>query len=329
MEEQILYTETANEQDVGKRLDIYISQNFPDLSRSRVQKLIKEGNVVSDETLVIDSSKKIKLGDSFQINIPPAEEAIPQAENIPLDIVYEDESLLVVNKPAGMTVHPAAGAHCGTLVNALLYHCKGSLSGIGGVKRPGIVHRIDKDTSGLLVVAKNDIAHRKLCEQFSEHSIERTYYAIVYGVPNPLIGRIEGNIGRSPYDRKKMAILQRGGKYAATNYKTEDIFDNAVSLVKCTLETGRTHQIRVHMSSIGCNLIGDKVYEKSHKTRILLSKEKKDYVNSFPRQALHAATLGFIHPQTGEKLLFASEFPTDIRKLLNILGHKFKSIKNI
>ena len=191
MEEQILYTETANEQDVGKRLDIYISQNFPDLSRSRVQKLIKEGNVVSDETLVIDSSKKIKLGDSFQINIPPAEEAIPQAENIPLDIVYEDESLLVVNKPAGMTVHPAAGAHSGTLVNALLYHCKGSLSGIGGVKRPGIVHRIDKDTSGLLVVAKNDIAHRKLCEQFSEHSIERTYYAIVYGVPNPLIGRIE------------------------------------------------------------------------------------------------------------------------------------------
>lgn len=317
--DNIFLTPVAGEAEKGMRLDKYLSACFPEFSRSRLQSLIKEGCVSGDDDVVIDNSRKIKSGDSFQVFVPLAAEAVPQPEDIPLDIVYEDNDLLVVNKPAGMTVHPAPGAPSGTLVNALLFRCRNCLSGIGGVKRPGIVHRIDKDTSGLLVVAKNDMAHRSLCEQFAEHSIERTYYAVVYGVPQPLSGRIEANIGRSPYDRKKMAIVGTGGKFAATNYKTLEVFQNMASLVQCNLETGRTHQIRVHLSSKGWNLVGDKIYEKSKKTQIPGKPELKTALNSFPRQALHAATLGFIHPAMGKKVSFSVDFPEDISNLLSIL----------
>ena len=232
------------------------------------------------------------------------------------------DGILIVNKPAGMTVHPAAGAWDGTLVNALLYHCRDSLSGIGGVLRPGIVHRIDKDTSGLLVVAKNDAAHRGLSAQFAEHSVERTYFAVVYGVPAPLSGRMETLIGRSPFNRKKMAVVERGGKRAVTNYQTLEVFHNAVSLVQCRLETGRTHQIRVHLSSRGNALVGDQLYTKSGKSSVVLPSALKTLVNNFPRQALHAATLGFIHPLSGALLHFESGFPQDMQALISALKSK-------
>ena len=315
----IIYSPVADVAAQGSRLDKYLAQNFSDMSRAQLQRLILSGNVSCDDVVIIDNSHKVRLGDVYQIIIPEAADALPQPENIPLDIVYEDADLIVVNKPAGMTVHPAPGARSATLVNALLYHCRDNLSGIGGVKRPGIVHRIDKDTSGLLVVAKNDLAHRFLSEQFAEHSIERTYYAVVYGTPSPLSGRIEGNIGRSPYDRKKMALVKSGGKPAATNYHTLESFHGAAALVKCNLETGRTHQIRVHMSSIGCHLIGDKVYTKSGKSSVPLPPEVKTYINSFPRQALHAATLGFEHPRSHQNVSFSSDLPPDMQELLSVL----------
>ena len=307
----------------GQRLDRFLSECFKQLSRSQIQRLIAAGNLSCDDSLIVDNAFKVRSGDIYQLEIPAPEEANPVPEDIELDIVYEDKDLIVVNKPAGMTVHPAPGAYSGTLVNALLFHCRDNLSGIGGVKRPGIVHRIDKDTSGLIVAAKNDITHRGLCDQFFVHSIERTYQAIVYGTPNPLQGKIETNIGRSPYDRKKMAVLQSGGKVAITNYKTLEIFGRAASLVECKLETGRTHQIRVHMSSLGCNLIGDKVYEKAKKTSIVFgSDELKKEVLTFPRQALHAKTLGFVHPVLGSYMQFSSELPDDMSMLLNRLRNQ-------
>lgn len=314
-DEQTYQVPEVESREQGTRLDKFLASRLPEQSRSQIQRLIKEGNVSLDDVVLTDSSYKVKEGESYILYVPEAEEAEPEAEDMALDIIYEDEALLVVNKPAGMTVHPAAGAKHGTLVNALLYHCRGNLSGIGGVKRPGIVHRIDKETSGLLVVAKNDLAHRGLSVQFADHSIERTYYAIVYGVPQPLSGRIEGNIGRSPYDRKKMALVTRGGKSAATNYETVENYHNLAATVRCRLETGRTHQIRVHLSSKGWNLIGDKVYVKNHKSGMAFPPEIKEYVNSFGRQALHAATLGFIHPISGKRLDFSSALPDDMKTL--------------
>ena len=305
----------------GWRLDKFLVRVLPDMSRARLQQLIKQNCVMCRGGVVEDVSCKIHTGEIYQIKIPEPEDAVPKAEDIPLDIVYEDDDLLVVNKTAGMTVHPAPGAYQGTLVNALLYHCQGKLSGIGGVKRPGIVHRIDKDTSGLLVVAKNDVAHRALTEQFTVHSIERTYLAFVYGVPSPMNGVIEGNIGRSPYDRKKMALVAKGGKSAITHYQTIRMCGRVAALVKCNLETGRTHQIRVHLSSIGCHLIGDQLYVKAKKTSLSgVSEVVKSYINTFPRQALHAQTLGFIHPRTKNWLQFTSDLPEDLQQLSEVLG---------
>lgn len=311
---KVFYTSPVCEKTTGIRIDKYIAGEIADFSRSQVQKLLEDGYVFADEEIIADKNFKTRLGDVYQITLPEPEAAKPLAENIPLDVLYEDDDLIVVNKPAGMTVHPAAGIYSGTLVNALLFHCKSSLSGIGGVARPGIVHRIDRYTSGVLVVAKNDMAHRALAEQFFKHSIERTYYAFVYNVPNPLKGTIEGNIARSAYDRKKMALVTQGGKSAVTHYETTAIYNNAVSLVKCNLETGRTHQIRVHLSSIGCHLIGDDVY-KGKKSILKLPEPVKSYVNTFSRQALHAASLGFLHPRTGELLNFSTEFPEDMKTL--------------
>lgn len=307
--------------DKGVRLDKYLAQNIEGMSRSQLQRLIALGFVSCDENIIVDASFKVRIGDVYQVIIPEPETANPEPENISLDVVYEDTDLIVVNKPAGMTVHPAPGVYHGTLVNALLYHCRDNLSGVGGVKRPGIVHRIDKDTSGLLVVAKNDLAHSHLSEQFAVHSIERTYLAFVYGVPSSLQGTVDANIGRSPYDRKKMAILPNGGKNAVTHYKVLDVCGRTASLVKCNLETGRTHQIRVHMASLGCNLIGDQVYVKAKKSMVSgVSAEVKNLINSFPRQALHAKSLGFVHPRTGENLQFSSELPLDLQNLAKSLG---------
>ena len=315
----IFYTSPVEAEQTKIRIDKFITDCFPDFSRSQVQRLLEKGYVFADDEIITDKNFKTRLGDVYQINIPEPTEAIPVAEDIPLDVLYEDKDLIVINKPAGMTVHPAAGIYSSTLVNALLYHCKGSLSGIGGVARPGIVHRIDKNTSGILVVAKNDISHRGLAEQFFEHSIERTYYAVCYGVLNPNKGIIEGNIARSPYDRKKMAIVNCGGKTAVTHYEVIENYRNAASLVKCNLETGRTHQIRVHLSSKGCNLVGDDVYIKAKKTSINLPEPLKGLVNNFPRQALHAYSLGFVHPISHQYLSFSADFPDDMKELLNRL----------
>lgn len=317
MNEELLFnTPEAAENEKNMRLDKFLSSKMPDFSRSRLQKLIADGFVECDEVVITDNSHKVKAGDSYQVNVPPAQAAEPQAQDIKLNIVYEDKDIIVVNKPADMTVHPAPGAYDGTLVNALLFHCKDDLSGVGGVKRPGIVHRIDKDTSGLLVAAKNDKAHHFLSEQFAEHSVERTYIAVVYGILPNLNGKIEANIARSRFDRKKMAITPTGGKFAVTNYKTLKVFAKAASMVQCNLETGRTHQIRVHLSSFGNALIGDKVYVKNKKSAILLPPDIKNYVNTFSRQALHAKTLGFIHPRTEKFMQFDSDLPEDMVELL-------------
>lgn len=316
---EIFYTSPVPDNLAKTRIDKFIADEISEFSRSQVQRLIENGYVFADDECILDKNFKTRTGDVYQITIPEPTEAKPQAENIPLDILYEDEDIVVVNKPAGMTVHPAAGVSHGTLVNALLYHCRGSLSGIGGVIRPGIVHRIDKNTSGVLVVAKNDIAHRNLAEQFFFHTIERTYYAVCYNVPKPLAGTIEENISRSPYDRKKMALVLNGGKSAITHYETIEIYKNAASLVKCQLETGRTHQIRVHLSSIGCHLIGDDVYVKPKKSSIPLNEPLKSYVNNFLRHALHAYSLGFEHPRTKERLNFSADFPDDMKELLEKL----------
>lgn len=319
-ENKIFFSPAVTPEQQGQRLDRFLAACFGEMSRSQIQRLVSGGNLSADDGLIVDNAFRVRCGDIYQLEVPAAEEADPEPEDIPLDVAYEDRDLIVVNKPAGMTVHPAPGAPRGTLVNALLFHCRDNLSGIGGVKRPGIVHRIDKDTSGLIVAAKNDIAHRGLCEQFFVHSIERTYFAVVYGVPAPLAGRIEANVGRSPYDRKKMAVLKTGGKVAVTNYKTAEVFGQAASLVQCNLETGRTHQIRVHMSSLGCSLIGDQVYEKAKKSGLRFRTEaEKNAVLTFPRQALHAATLGFVHPVSGKELRFHSDFPEDMARLLRVL----------
>lgn len=320
MSDTIIYTTPKVNKDYkGKRIDKFLSDCFPELSRAQVQRLIAMGNVTNDEATIGDNAFKIKEGEVYQVEVPPAAEAEPLPQDIWLDVVYEDEDIIVVNKPAGMTVHPAPGAYDGTLVNALLFHCK-DLSGIGGVKRPGIVHRIDKDTSGLLVVAKNDAAHQNLCAQFAEHSIERTYYAVVFGLPNPPQGKIDADVGRSPYDRKKMAVVQKNGKHAVTHYQTIETYKGLASLVKCNLETGRTHQIRVHMAKLGCNLVGDQLYVKAKKIpEKLIDDAKREFINKFSRQALHAKSLGFVHPRSGKFMQFDSEFPDDFKQLLEVL----------
>ena len=284
------------------------------LSRERVKGLIADGAVEINGKSAKSGSAKLAGGESYVVTLPPPEPLETIAQDIPLDVVFEDEHLLVVNKPAGMVVHPAAGNRDGTLVNALLHHCKGQLSGINGVARPGIVHRIDKDTSGLLVVAKSDAAHEGLARQFADHSITRRYLAVCADHPNPPSGTISTRIGRSDKDRKKMTVLpdkSTRGKHAVTHYETLQRLDHA-ALIECRLETGRTHQVRVHCASIGHALLGDPVYGRTPKPlRTLL--ESLD----FKRQALHAARLGFIHPISCESLDFCAELPHDMRELID------------
>lgn len=296
------------------RLDRALADLMPDLSRERLKALILEGKVTQGGTPVSMPSHKVSEGEQYEIAVPPPREAQALAQDIPLAIIFEDEHLIVVDKPAGLVVHPAAGNPDGTLVNALLHHCRGQLSGIGGVARPGIVHRIDKDTSGLLVVAKTDKAHEGLAAQFSAHSIDRRYIAIVNGRPSPASGSVNSWMGRSSHDRKKMAVQHEGkGKHAITHYKVEEGLNDA-ALVECRLETGRTHQVRVHMAHIGHPLVGDPVYGRPRKgLRPILEKL------GFHRQALHAARLGFIHPVNRNALTFQSEIPDDMQELLRHL----------
>ncbi|MCJ2177278.1 RluA family pseudouridine synthase [Novosphingobium album (ex Hu et al. 2023)] len=301
--------------DTGGRLDKALAE-ASGLSRERVKALMGEGRVSLAGKRASQASFKAEPGTPFAITVPEAAPAEAVAQDIPLQVVFEDEHLIVVDKPAGLVVHPAAGNLDGTLVNALLHHCRGQLSGIGGVARPGIVHRIDKDTSGLLVVAKTDRAHEVLAAQFADHSIERAYNAVVGGRPIPASGTVTGAIARSNTNRKKMALVEDGrGKHAVTHFRTLELLKGA-TLIECRLETGRTHQVRVHMSSIGHALLGDPVYGRTPSAiRPILQRLE------FSRQALHAAELGFIHPVKGEKVHFVSPIPDDMRTLIDELRH--------
>ena len=320
-DDKIFHTLSVATPQAGSRLDKWLAGQLPDLSRSRLQALISAGMVSMNGHPADDASHKIKCGENYVVTIPPAEPAEPVAQDIALSIYYEDDHLIVIDKPAGLVAHPAPGNPDTTLVNALLHHCAGSLSGIGGVRRPGIVHRLDKNTSGLLVAAKTDIAHRGLAEQFRDHSITRAYRAVCWGVPRPRHGEITGAIGRSARNRKKMAVVERGGKEALTRYKVEKSFGDAAALVECRLATGRTHQIRVHMTSIGHPLVGDEVYGglQSRSGIKALPSDVKALLTGFHRQALHAYILGFIHPYTHQSLIFQSDLPLDFKELVNTL----------
>ena len=300
------YTLIAEKEDTGKRIDVFVSDNMDSLSRSMVQKLIESGDILVNEKKQ-KSNYKLRNGDIISANIPDPENVDIVAEDIPLEVIYEDEDIIVVNKPKDMVVHPAAGHFSGTLVNALMFHCGDSLSGINGELRPGIVHRIDKDTSGILVSAKNDNAHRELALQLADHSITRIYYAICFGNIKEDEGTIDKPLGRNPKDRKKMAITEKDGRRAVTHYKVLERFSK-FTLMQAQLETGRTHQIRVHMASIGHPLLGDKVY----------GSEKQPFgVND--GQVLHAGVLGFIHPTKKEYMEFRSPLPEGFEKLIEKL----------
>jgi len=311
-------------EDDGARLDRVLAARIPALSRSRLKALILDGHVAIDGQTIRDPSERVKSGARVDVSLPEAEPAESAPENIPLKIVYEDDDLIVIDKPAGLVVHPAAGHRSGTLVNALIAHCGDSLSGIGGVRRPGIVHRLDKDTTGLLVVAKTDRAHRKLAAQFADHgrtgALERAYLAFVWGVPARPKGTIDKPIDRHPHARDKMAV-RPGGRTAITHWEVLERCAGAdqkgvASLVECRLETGRTHQIRVHLAAIGHPLLGDSVYGPGFKTKASqLPERARDALAALDRQALHAHMLVLEHPVTGELLHFRSELPADLAAL--------------
>lgn len=306
---------TLGEGAAGLRLDRALAEALPDLSRERVKTLIKGGRVADASGAILwDPSAKAPAPATLALRIPVPAPAHNAAQNLNLVIAYEDEHLIVVDKPAGMVVHPAAGNLDGTMVNALLHHCAGQLSGVGGVARPGIVHRIDKDTSGLIVAAKHDKAHEGLAKQFAAHSIDRRYIAIATGRPIPANGTVDAALGRSATNRKKMAVVAAGrGKRAVTHYRTLEPLAGA-TLVECGLETGRTHQVRVHMAHIGHPLVGDPVYGRARKPLSDVLKAR-----GFARQALHAAHLGFIHPVNGNRIALDSEIPADMRELIDEL----------
>ncbi len=325
----------AGFEDTGQRLDKWLADRS-ELSRSRIRVLIETDSVRANGDIINNPSAKIKAEVEYAILVPPPVDDTPTPENIPLDIEFEDENLIVVNKPSGMTVHPAPGSRSGTLVHALLYHAKDSLSGIGGVMRPGIVHRIDKDTSGLLVVAKNDKTHQHLSRQFAKHSVDRTYVCFVRGFPKPKEGRLESRLARSPHDRKKQAVVKgtwndmefsEHGRHAVTNYNLirgfgqmpkASIGTAQFSKVECRLETGRTHQIRVHMAHVGCPLVGDPLYGKHRAFNTAKNEGEiilRDALKIFKRQALHARSLGFIHPISKEEMFFEIDLPKDLAEL--------------
>jgi len=311
---------TIDAAEAGERLDRVLAARLDRLSRSRLKSLIEEGRVRLAGATIEEPSYRVKPGQTFAIIIPEIVPALPAAQSLPLDILYEDSDVIVLMKPPGMAVHPGPGTPDRTLVNALIAHCGDSLSGIGGVRRPGIVHRLDKDTSGLLVAAKTDLAHQGLAADFARHTIERAYLAVVWGIPSPRSGEIEGAIGRHPTNRKKMAIVTRGGKPALTRYKVVRPLGRGASLVECRLATGRTHQIRVHLTALGHPVIGDPVYGRPTPARLaLLSPAQQQVARAMGRQALHAYRLGFRHPRSGEQLVWESDLPADIENLIESL----------
>lgn len=320
---------SADEEDAGERLDRFLAARLPALSRSRIKTLIAQGQASADGRTIVEPKTRVKPGLRYAIAVPAAEPAVPEPEPIPLAVVYEDDQLIVIDKPAGLVVHPAAGNWSGTLVNALLAHCGASLSGIGGVRRPGIVHRLDKDTSGLMVVAKTDAAHRALARQFADHGragpLQRRYRALVWGEPKPRHGRIATRIGRKPAARQKMAVVGTGGKEAVTHYEVLASYggggDALASLVECRLETGRTHQIRVHMGHIGHPLLGDATYGGGFKSKAQrLPPRARLALQALGRQALHASHLAFEHPTRGERLAFESPLPAAMADLVKSLS---------
>jgi 23S rRNA pseudouridine1911/1915/1917 synthase len=309
----------------GQRLDRFLSIRLPELSRTRVQSLIKQGHVSLARATIVEVKYRVKPGDRFTLEIPPATPAEPGAETIPLTVVYEDDALIVIDKPAGLVVHPGAGHAKGTLVNALIAHCGQSLSGIGGVARPGIVHRLDKDTSGLMVAAKTDRAHRALAKQFADHGrtgqLERGYLALVWGAPSRPHGTIDAPVGRHPASRTKMAVLRGKGREAVTHWRVVETFgrgkEPVASLIECTLETGRTHQVRVHLGHIGHPLIGDPLYGQGFKSKLrTLPKPLQGKLAALSRQALHAKHLAFVHPVDGTLLKFNSPLPAELAEIV-------------
>ena len=311
--------------DIGSRLDVVLVKLLPSLSRSNLKKIIELKQVKINSTIIESPSKKLKKNDHVEINIIPENDIKILPANIKLNIVYEDKDILVINKPAGMVVHPGAGNHNNTLVNALIYKYKNKLSNVNGATRPGIVHRIDKETSGLLVVAKNNYAHANLGRQFSNHTIKRKYYALCWGVLRPLNGKIETLIGRSRKNRQLMSVTEISGKKAVTNYLTLKVFEiknvPKISFIECELETGRTHQIRVHMAYKGCSLLGDQQYGKKNLKFKKINKDFENKLKILNRQALHAKSLGFIHPITKKFISFDSKLPQDFKKILDLLNN--------
>ena len=311
-------------EDVGERIDRVLATRIADLSRSRLKALILEGQVAAGGRTILDPGYRVNAGEAFTVLVPPPEPAEPEAEPIALIVVYEDAHLIVIDKPAGLVVHPAAGNWTGTLVNALIAHCGGSLSGIGGVRRPGIVHRLDKDTSGLLVVAKHDRAHRKLAAQFADHGrtgpLTRGYLAFAWGAPERPKGTVDAPLARHPHARDKIAV-RKDGREAVTHWERREIYAGesgtpVASLLACTLETGRTHQIRVHLAHIGHPLLGDMVYGPGFKTKAAqLAKPAQEALAGLGRQALHAYILGFEHPESGDYVEFMSELPAELARL--------------
>ncbi|MCV6600196.1 MAG: RluA family pseudouridine synthase [Cohaesibacter sp.] len=323
----------VEDEDAGKRLDAFIAAKEGSLSRSRFKSLIKDGHISTlcpngDSKVTKEPNHRVSAGQTITITMPPPEDPTPQGEDIPLDITYEDDHLIVINKPTGLVVHPAAGNWTGTLVNALIHHCGDSLSGIGGVRRPGIVHRLDKETSGLLVVAKSDAAHKGLSEQFADHGrtgpLTRAYQALVWGQLDRRKGTIDTQIGRSHNNRLKMMVLKEGGRQAITHYRVMEEFtsgsDVMASRVECRLETGRTHQIRVHMAHIGHPLIGDPEYGQGFKSKLnKLPESLARHIEKRKRQALHAGLLGFAHPISGQEMVFESDMPQDLKNVMKAL----------
>ena len=322
------YSFIVNEDFNNKRIDQVVANQYPKISRTKVNKIIKNNLLKLNGNTFNDPSAKVKIGDQIEFENLQEDRINLVPKKMDLKIIFEDEDIIIIDKPIGMVVHPGAGNFENTMVNGLLYHCKNKLSGINGEDRPGIVHRIDKDTSGLLVVAKNDQAHAFIAKQFEEHTIKRSYLVFVYGILRPLHGRIETLIGRNKTNRQKMSADVAKGKEAITNYETLEVFKGSkildISLVKCVLETGRTHQIRVHMSHKGNPILGDQTYGKKIKKLRGVDQEFEDILKSLKRQALHAHTLGFVHPKTNQDVFYASELPEDLNKLKN----RLETLKN-